>query len=158
MTARDETYAAVRTFDGSAVLTVVDAAGYPVSFRCRPEPAADPAALEVALPSWLTVERGPACLMAHSHDEGMWNLRGILAKGSITVDDDRLLFSPDTFRWLADTGGGTFSVLRRAAGAVLRTRRDAATYLRRTGQQEREVPWQTIVDARRRAKSAGSDR
>jgi len=158
MTVRDETHAALGAFGGSAVLTVVDGAGYPVSIRCRPEPAADPAALEISRPAWLAPGAGRACLMAHSHDEGMWNLRGILARGVITVDGDRLRFTPDTFRWLADTGGGTFSVFRRAAGAVRQTRRDAAAYLRRTGQRERDVPWRTIMAARRRAKAAGPDR
>lgn len=158
MTGRDEIDAALRTFGGSAVLTVVDGAGYPVSFRCHPEPAADPAVLEISRPSWLAIGPGRACLMAHSHDEGMWNMRGILAKGDVAVAGDRLRFTPDAFRWLADTGGGTFPVLRRAAAVVLRTRRDAAAYLRRTNQREREVPWRTIVDARRRAKEAGPDR
>jgi hypothetical protein len=154
---RDETYAALGTFGGSGVLTVVDEAGYPVSLRCRPEPGGDPAALEIARPSWLAIEPGRACLMAHSHDEGMWNLRSILAKGSVRVDGDRIHFTPDTFRWLADTGGGSFTVFRNAAGAVLRTRRDATTFLRRTGSVAHDVPWRTIIEARRRAKAAGPD-
>jgi hypothetical protein len=158
MSVRDQTYAALRTFGGSAVLTLVDAGGYPVSLRCRPEPAGDPAVLEIACPAWLEVEPGRACLMAHSHDEDLWNLRGILAKGTVALDGDRIQFAPDTFRWLADTGGGALSAVRIAAGAILRTRRDAAAFLRRTGQPARDVPWRTVIEARKRAKRAARRR
>ena len=49
---------------GSAVLTGVDASGYPFSLRCQPEPDGVAQVLRVRVPQYANIQPGPAGLKA----------------------------------------------------------------------------------------------
>ena len=63
----------------TAVLTVTDAAGYPFSIRCVPEPDPDRQVLRVNLPAYIDVQAGPAGLLCHFHDDLLWNQTHLVA-------------------------------------------------------------------------------
>jgi hypothetical protein len=66
----------------SAVLTGVDAEGYPFSIRCRPEPDGDTQVMWIRLPANNTpIQPGPASLLYHKHDENLWNQKASLYVG-----------------------------------------------------------------------------
>jgi len=69
----------------SAVLTGIDAEGYPYSVRCRPQP--DARAPRVQLPPYGPVRPGFASLLCRSHDENLWNLKSFLVRGILARED-----------------------------------------------------------------------
>lgn len=123
------------------VLTGLDPAGFPVSLRCRPEPDVAQQILRVTAPAWFDAQPGPASLMGHSHDAQLWNLRSFLARGSLDLEDGRLVFRPASW---TGTPSGAWAML----GMVLNTRRAAAGYLRRRGLTRPKIPWTTLKSAK----------
>jgi hypothetical protein len=82
----------------SAVLTGLDAGGYPFSVRCRPYPDKSGAeVLRVALPADTPIRPGPASLLCHRHDENLWNLKSFLVRGSLGHDVGGWNFEPIRF-------------------------------------------------------------
>jgi hypothetical protein len=126
----------------SVVVTGTDPDGYPASFRCRPEK--DPAGvLRLDVPAWAGLAPGPASVMAHSHNEQLWDLRGFVAKGTLEASGEGLVFRPLTFTRTA--GGPPLDTLR----FIRACRRTAARYLARRGLARPAVPWDTIKAAKK---------
>jgi hypothetical protein len=137
----DAVLAALGEFE-MLVLTGRDAAGFPVSLRCRPEPDHATRILRVRPPAWFDAQAGPASLMGHSHDAQLWNLRSFLARGTLQPGVDGLVFRPVSWT-------GTPRGVRGTLRTLLGTRRAAAGYLRRRGLPRPTVPWDTIKAAKR---------
>lgn len=123
----------------TAVLTGVDATGYPVSLRCAPGPDASARTLRIRLPESAGMEVGPACLLCHRHDEQLWNLKSFLLRGELLRDEEDWVFRPD--RFVPGAGiGGLVALLRFVRDGRRRTRR----YLRERGLARPAVPWDRI--------------
>jgi hypothetical protein len=133
--------AALGEFD-MLVLTGRDPAGFPISLRCHPEPDHTARVLRVSLPAWFDVQAGPASLMGHSHNDQLWKLRSFLARGTLQMEADGVVFHAAS--WI-----GTPTSARAMLRQLLRPRRAAAGYLRRRGLTRPTVPWATITAAKR---------
>ncbi len=81
----------------SAVLSGLDPAGYPYSLRCRPLLDAERRILRLGLPPGALLQAGPACLLCHSHDEHLWNLKSFALRGALERQADGWAFVPRQF-------------------------------------------------------------
>jgi hypothetical protein len=81
----------------SAVLSGLDASGYPYSVRCRPVPEPAQQRLRLPLPAATAVQTGPACLLCHSHDENLWNLKSFVVRGRLEQAAGDWVFIPQQF-------------------------------------------------------------
>jgi hypothetical protein len=81
----------------TAVLSGLDPAGYPYSVRCQPRP--DPArqTLSIQVPDGAALQPGPACLLCHTHDNRLWNLKSFVVRGSLSADDGGWALYPKEF-------------------------------------------------------------
>jgi len=130
----------------SAVLTGVDAEGYPFSVRCQPE--ADDAAqvLRVQLPAGIPLQPGPAGLLCHRHDENLWKLRSFLVRGTLSQDEKGWKFQP--LRFIPGAGiGGLPATVRFFTGS----RRNASRYLKKRGLARPRIPWDDINAVKKQA-------
>ena len=66
-----------------AVLTGVDADGYPVSIRCQPRIDETASTLRIQLPAEIQIMPGPAGLLWHSHDKNLWKLKNFALQGKL---------------------------------------------------------------------------
>jgi hypothetical protein len=81
-----------------AVLTGLDADGYPISIRVSPRNYdATTGSLPATLPSALHVVEGPANLLCHTHNEKMWHLNAIHIKGRLESRDGEWVFQSSNF-------------------------------------------------------------
>jgi hypothetical protein len=138
----------------SAVLSGLDAAGDPVSVRCRPALDHHAQVLRVAVPEGLGLMAGPAGLLCHDHDEQLWSLRSFLLRGTLERTGHGWAFRPRQLVPGMDTT--PLSNLR-----LLRTgRRTARRYLAARGLRRPMIPWahyQRLKDqARAEAGHAGA--
>lgn len=75
------------------VLNALDSDGYPVSVRqLAPRYDAEKGTLQLLIPSTMRIAEGAASLLAHVHNEQLWNLKAMLIKGRIERDGDRWQF------------------------------------------------------------------
>lgn len=130
----------------SAVLTGVDADGYPFSVRCRPEPAGKQA-LRVTLPEDVSIRPGPAGLLCHSHDKRLLRLQSFVVRGRLEKAQGHWTFHPREFR--PGLGlGGTVPMMR----AVSAARRRAGRYLGSRGLARPRIRWDSLNAAKVRAR------
>lgn len=123
----------------SAVLTGLDAEGYPYSVRCRPRPDPATRVLRISLPDYAPVEPGPASLLCHRHDENLWRLKSFLVRG--TLEREGRSWSLRPRRFLPAAGiGGPLGMVRFVVGS----RRTARRYLERRGLSRPQIPWREI--------------
>ena len=81
-----------------AVVTAVDADGYPVSVRqAAPRYDADTGHMLVAWPEHVAVTEGPANLLCHYHDEKLWNIRALQIKGRLERRGNDWIFVSTAF-------------------------------------------------------------
>lgn len=120
-----------------AVLTGVDADGWPVSVRCRPR--YDGAALRCATTPGVTIADGPACVLCHDHDATLGRLRSFLVCGEVATDDAEWVL---TSRRVVEGLGmsGPFGDAR----AFVAARRRAGRYLAARGLRRPRVPWERL--------------
>ncbi|GAB4587210.1 hypothetical protein [Nocardia sp. IFM 10818] len=138
-TLSEELLAALGRFSDGVVLSADDPAGYPVGLRCRPRLEGD--ALVIDRPDWFDAVDGPAALLAHYHDDQGWNMRSVLARGTIETGDGTVVFTPAT---VDDNKGSPAQLIR-----LIRTsHRTATAYLRRRKLPRPAIPWDTIKQAR----------
>lgn len=78
----------------SAVVTGIDAQGYPFSARCTPCEDHTRQVLLVQLPTEATIQPGPAGLLCHYHDELLWNLRILNIRGRLEHEANGWYFIP----------------------------------------------------------------
>jgi hypothetical protein len=132
-----------------AVVTAVDADGYPVSVR-QSAPRYDPATgrLPVVWPPDLAVAEGPAVVLCHYHDENLWNIKAIQIKGRLEGRADQCVFTTTAFRPPPRSQIAAFWRLAkdmRAAGK---------RYLAKRGLQRPAVNWDSIRELNRRARTS----
>jgi len=126
----------------NAVLTVVGDAGYPFSVRCTPEPDISNQVLRLKLPSYSSIQFGPASLLCHKHDELMWNLKSFLITGSLERDDTDWKLVPK--RFIPGIGIGNFFLA--LINMIRDGRRTTKRYLERRGIPRPKIPWNEIQD------------
>ena len=118
----------------TAIVTVIDADGYPFSIRCVPEADEARQVLRVALPGYVHAQAGPAGLLCHFHDDLLWKQTNFIARGTLEPDGPYWAFTPAR---LIEGAGAGMSLTRQ-----LRTgRRSAKRYLERHGLSRPRVPW-----------------
>lgn len=124
---------------GSAVLTSVDAKGYPFSVRCKPEIDAGARVLRVQVPEYAAIQPGRAGLLCHKHDERLWNLKSFIVRGSLERDAQGWLFRPQQF--IPGAGiGGMIAIMK----FMLDGKRTAQQYLDKRGLARPNIPWDRI--------------
>jgi hypothetical protein len=129
-----------------AVLTVLDADGYPASVRVdtRTYDAAT-GRLPAELPDVLRAVEGPANLLCHYHDEKMWKLKAIQVKGRLEKRDDEWDFVTTAF-----SPPSKLAVVAFLKG----TRTAAQKYLDKRGLERPEVNWVAVNEIKRRVSNA----
>lgn len=128
----------------TAVVTVLDDGGHPVSVRCRPVPDSTRQVLRVELPPWLCPRPGPAGLLCHAHNDRLWALRSFGVRGVLERRDGHWVLVPH--RHVPGVGKGALGFLRLARSG----RRTAAAYLRLRGLPRPAIPWQQYEAMRKR--------
>ena len=133
---------------GSAVLNGTDAEGYPYSVRCRPTPTPSSRVLRLDLgPAGADLGPGPASLLCHEHDEGLWNQKAFVVRGRLDRDaEGGWAFVPERFVPGVGVGGA-----RGMARFLIGARRSAGAYLRRRGLARPRVPWEELGATKERA-------
>ena len=131
----------------SAVLTGLDAAGWPFSLRCQPDIDEQAQVLRLRLPNTAELVKGPASILCHSHNLFLWNLRSFLVRGTIERVGGWWLFRPE--RFVPGIGvGGVPGMIRFATSK----RRTAKLYLKQRGLARPRIPWAQLraiqVDSR----------
>jgi hypothetical protein len=139
-----EAATALRKFD-EAVLTSLDADGYPFSIRVDPRRYdAATGELHAIVPAEVRPVESPANLLAHYHDQKMWNIKMMAIKGRITREDAGWVFQ-----------SVSFDAPRRLAvlSFVKDARASAARYLERRHLDRPKVNWAQVKEIQRRAKA-----
>lgn len=128
-----------------AVLTLLDADGYPVSVRVDPTGYdGRTGQLAATLPATLRAVEGPANLLCHYHDDKLWSLQLMTIKGRVARRDDNWVFHSTRFD--APSPLALFAFIKGA-------RSSATKYLQRRGLSRPEVDWVSIKAIQRRIKS-----
>lgn len=123
----------------SAVLTGLDAEGYPYSVRCKPWTDSSERVLKVRLPAYASVQVGPASLLCHSHDENLWNLRSFLVRGTLVREGSEWTFEPQRY-----VPGAGVEGLIGMVNFVTGSRRNTNRYLKKRGLSRPRIPWKAI--------------
>ena len=121
----------------SAVLAAHGTDGYPVSARCVPAPDERAGTFSLTLSDDPGFVAGPAWLLCHYHDLGLWSLRSFGARGSLERTPEGWRFRPATF---VPGMGGIVATAR----LFLAGRRRARRYLVSRGLLPPAVPWDRI--------------
>lgn len=131
----------------NAVLTGVDADGYPYSLRCKPAADSTARLLRVQLRPYAPILAGPASLLCHSHDENLWNLRSFLVRGNLTRKDGEWILEPQRY-----VPGAGVEGIRGMVRFVTGSRRNTKRYLRKRGLSRPRIPWDSINDIKAQIK------
>ncbi|MEP7359211.1 MAG: hypothetical protein ABI847_18310 [Anaerolineales bacterium] len=81
----------------NAVLSGLDPAGDPYGVRCWPVLEPGQQRLRLPLAPTLPLQPGPACLLCHTHDEHLWNLKSFVVRGTLEGDDLDWVLIPRQF-------------------------------------------------------------
>ncbi len=131
----------------SAVLSGVDAGGYPYSVRVTPQPDATRQVLRVQLPPEMPIQPGPAGLLCHSHDEQLWNMKSFVVHGQLEQQPAGWEFKP--LRLIPGQGMDGFLGDMRTLNAC---RRAAQKYLEKHHLARPKVHWDEIKALRAEAR------
>lgn len=129
----------------SAVLTLVEPSGYPLSQRCAVQFDEAREAIIVSDPPTLARGvQGRASLLFHRHNEVLEDFYEVLIKGTLAVNGDSLVFQPEEF--LTGTGSAKTDRMPHAQDPIqlvqfmLLGRRKAREYIAKRGR-----PWPPIA-------------
>jgi hypothetical protein len=148
MSAWDDTSRLLPSFR-SAVLTALDADGYPCSVRCQPRPDAGAQVFLIDPSPGATLQPGPAAVLCHAHDELLAHQRSFVVRGTLATEPEGLVFHPERFS--PGLGlGGPLSLVRFSRDA----RRTAGRYLAARNLPRPRVPWDEIDAVKNEAKRA----
>jgi len=123
----------------TAVLTGLDANGYPFSLRCVPQPDAAREVLRLPLPDYAqaTLQPGQASLLCHFHDNVLWNQTNFVLRGTLTREENGWSFKPTQFIEGAGAGMSMFRQIREGRGAAQR-------YLSKRSLSRPKIPWEQL--------------
>lgn len=124
----------------SAVLIFVDAEGFPLSVRCKPQPDEARQVIRVTLPPGVAVQPGPASLMSHYHDEQLWNLRAFNLLGELEREEEGEGWVMRPRKLIPGMGTGMLDGLRLMRDA----RRAAQRYLEKRHLSRPRIDWPAI--------------
>jgi hypothetical protein len=131
-----------------AVLTALDARGYPVSVRVNTRDYdAATGELPAVLPEALGAVEGPANLLCHYHDEKLWHLAIAQIKGRLQKRGDGWVFVSEKF-----TPQSRWQIVSFVRG----TQTSGQKYLDKRGLTRPAVNWAAVKEIRRRAAQAQS--
>ena len=122
-----------------AVLTGINAQGYPVSVRCHPQVDKTEQVLRVHLPADIQILPGPAGLLCHSHDAKLWHLKSFVLQGTLEHQKDISLFHVQRFLPGINMPGspGPLTILMYARSTMKQI-------LRKRGLPQPSIPWDQI--------------
>ena len=140
---RDKIAANLKQYQ-SAVLTGIDANGYPLSVRCVPEMEAADLRLRVQVSPGVLLQPGPANLLCHRHNEMLWEMYRFLLRGDLEKDDQGWIFSPHHF--ISGTPGTGVRAFLPTLRWLLGSRRQASRYLQRRQLSRPRIPWGEIQE------------
>jgi hypothetical protein len=138
----------------NAVLTGIDATGYPFSVRCIPTVDMKVEVLHIQALPGVQWQAGPANLLCHRHDELLWNLESFLLKGNLVQDEQGWNFHPSQF--IAGTPGTGPGALIATIRWLRESRRRARQYLAKRNMRRPRVPWREIGGVKEEAVSVTS--
>jgi hypothetical protein len=122
-----------------AVLTGLDAAGFPFSLRCTPQPDHRQQLLQAPIPPGIDILPGPAGLLCHRHNERLWGLKNFVLLGHLELQGTDWFFHPA--RFIPGNGfGGLLGDIR----LIFKARATARRYLEKRGLTRPEIPWAAI--------------
>jgi hypothetical protein len=130
-----------------AVLTGLDAEGYPYGVRVRPWADSTGRVIRVPLPAYASIQDGPASLLCHAHDEDLWNLRSFLVRGVLRREEGIWALEPRAFVPGAGVGG-PMGLVRFVRGS----RQNAERYLKKRGLARPSIPWNRINEIKAQAR------
>jgi hypothetical protein len=123
----------------SAVLSGTDAEGYPCSVRCIPAPDHGAQTLRVAIGTDLQMRPGPASLLCHSHNDELWDLRSLNARGTMERDAQGWFLRPIAV--IPEMGADNpIAIIR----TIRHLRRTAANYFKQRNLPRPTVPWDKL--------------
>ena len=134
----------------SAILTIVEPSGYPLSVRCQVTFDDVGEAIRFALlPSLAKSWRGRACLLFHRHNERLEDQHELLIRGELIEAAGDLVFDPLAF--VTGTGSATKDAMPHAGAPLdllrfmLLGQRKARSYLRKRGQAWPAVDFDVLL-------------
>ena len=131
----------------NAVLTGIDANGYPFSVRCIPQ--IDAYQLRVQLSPSTQMQSGQACLLCHRHNEFLWEMESFLLKGSLARDEHGWYFLPQ--RFIPGNAGAGKGAMIASIRWLLNARRNTRRYLEKRHLPRPRIPWDEIKQLRTQA-------
>jgi hypothetical protein len=133
----------------NAVLTGIDSAGYPYSIRCKPHVDESRKGLLITQSGDVPIQPGPACILCHFHNEGMWNLRSFEILGNLEKAEQAWFFHVE--RSIPESSPGPFDQFQ----MIYKARVDAKKYLEKRGLPRPKVDWNGIKKLRVEARKSG---
>lgn len=135
-----EVAAALSAYE-SAVLTLVDEHGYPLSVRCVFTLDSAAQVLRLTLPEGVVILAGAVSLLCHAHDDALDNLRSLTIRGNLTCEDEGWTFYPRQLTPGLGMNGFWRDVVQ---NAIIGPRRSAKRYLQKNGLTRPNVPWDVL--------------
>lgn len=136
----------------SAVLTIVEPSGYPLSARCTVTFDEAREAIGFAqLPALARDWQGKACLLFHRHNERLEAQHELQIRGELIAMDGELVFRPSAFA--TGTGSATNDAMPHAGAPLdlirfmLLGQRKARAYLRKRGKPWPEIDFDALARA-----------
>ena len=117
-----------------AVLSVVDAEGYPYSLRVTFEVDDSAQVLWLDVPESANLQVGPAGLLCHYHDDLLWNQTNFVVKGKLEQRGHEWRFTPTQF---FPGAGKMISTVK----LLMNGRRTANEYLKKRNLPRPQIPW-----------------
>lgn len=130
---------------GSAVLTTIDAEGYPASTRVQFALDTDQERVRLEAGIGTPLRAGKAALLFHSFNDKLWDLRSYMLRGTLTQADGGWLFAPEQYTpGMSQDPRAFFTFVRTA-------RRKAAAYLKKRNLPRPKIPWDDINRIKKQA-------
>ena len=121
------------------VVTALGRDGYPVSVRERSSRYdGSTGEMPISVPEFTALAVGPANLIAHYHDEELWNLRMVQIKGLLEKRSEEWVFVSTVF---TPPARGQLTSLRHMAKSM---RRSSRRYLATRGLKQPKVNWAAL--------------
>ncbi len=137
----------------SAVLTGIDADGYPFSLRCTPQLDDSRKVLLIARSGAALIQTGPAGLLCHSHNDQLWEIKSIQILGRLEQAGQNWVLHPERFI----PGGGIQGQISQMQ-ILWKARSDAKKYLQKRGLPWPKVRWEGFQATKAEARQPEGDR